>query len=152
MRLRAALALLLVAALAAAAAARAARLTGPEEDVRDARRRWRATRPAAYEYTLERSCFCLAEVVRPTVIVVRGDAVESLRYATGEPVDPRLASVFPTIDGLFDQLADVAAREPQIMRATYDRARGYPLRVEIDVSEQVADDEITYVVRSFRPL
>ena len=148
-----ALAAALAACLLAAAAACDDGPTTPRDELRDARRRWEAARPAAYAFTFERLCFCPVELTRPTVVTVRGGAVESLRYVDGGgPVDPRFASAYPTIDGLFDAIAEALARPPASFSATYDPARGYPVRVDIDPIRDAVDEEVGYRVRDWRQL
>ena len=127
--------------------------TGPDDELHAARRRWEGARPAAYAFTFSRICFCPTEITRPTVVTVRGGVVESLRYVDGgAPVDPRFASAFPTIDGLFDAIEAALARPPASFRATYDPARGYPVEVDVDPIRDAVDDEVGYRVRDWRAL
>src|ERR1044071_415680 len=46
-----------------------------------ARQRWRSDGLDNYSYRYERSCFCPPEIVRPVIIIVRNDAVDSVFYA-----------------------------------------------------------------------
>lgn len=127
--------------------------TAPRDDLRAARRRWEGARPASYAFTFERVCFCPVELVRPTIVTVRGGVVESLRYVDGgAPVDPRFAGQFPTIDGLFDALEALLARDPAVFEARYDAGRGFPVRVDVDPIRDAVDDEVGYRVRDWRAL
>jgi hypothetical protein len=145
--------LVVAASLLAALAGCSDAPSGPGDDLRAARRRWEATRPAAYAFTFQRVCFCPTEITRPTVVTVRNGAVESLRYADdGAPVDGRYASLFPTIDGLFDAIDQALERPPASFDATYDADRGYPVRVDIDPIRDAVDEEVGYRVRDWRTL
>jgi hypothetical protein len=124
--------------------------TGPGIDFYAARSRWEKGHPAAYAYTLQRSCFCGSPSTSPVVIDVVGGVVQSRRYAeTGMVVDVRLADDFPPIDGLFEIIETAAQDGAARLVATYDPALGFPTRIEIDSRENVADDEVTYDIRGF---
>ena len=115
-----------------------------------ARDRWAQTAPAAYQYTLRRSCFCGPDATRGVVIVVRNGTVESRRYAdTGADVAPNLASSFPTIDGLFVIILDSFVANPGQTTVTYDAARGIPVTIAILGSPMIADDESFYTTSDF---
>ena len=116
-----------------------------------ARDRWTAHRPPSYEFTLTLSCFCGPEVRRPAVIAVTGTTVTSRTYADdGTSFPAQYASAFPSIDGLFDMLADAGSRPTGRAVATYDSVTGYPLTISLDYAANVADDESYYVVSGFK--
>jgi hypothetical protein len=126
--------------------------TGPDDDVRAARARWQRTHPANYAYTLRRSCECIPETTSPARIVVHGDVVQSRTYVgSGEPVDPRWAEFFPTVDALLVTFEDAAKRAASF-DAEYDAHYGYPHRVSIDYSRPAVDDEIGLYITDFTPL
>lgn len=126
--------------------------TAPTAAERAARLRWTRVRPADYTYTLQRGCFCAPQVTSPVIVEVRGGVVLSRRYATsGDAVDPRLAALFPTIDGLFTEIEN-AARLADHLDAEYDRTYGYPRHVFIDFYASAADDEVALTVSGWRPL
>ena len=124
---------------------------GPLDDLVVARQRWVRERPAAYRYTLTRSCFC--GFVGPVEIEVRGDSVVARRSPNGEPpVGPQVASSFPSVDGLFRIVGDAIDRKAASLDAAYDPRLGYPSRISIDYDRQIADDEIVYTVSAFQRL
>lgn len=117
-----------------------------------ARARWERTRPADYSFTLATSCECLTEITKPVVVVVRDGVVTSRTYVQGgEAVDPRWASYFPSIDGLFTKIDDAATRADRL-DADYDGRYGYPQRISIDYDTRMVDDEISLRVSDFHPL
>lgn len=124
--------------------------TGTITDNALARQRWASERPAAYDYTLSVSCFCIQDVTRPVVIVVNGTSVVSRTYAdTGAPVPAQWATTFPSIDGLFEKIASATAAHAATLDVTYDATRGFPTHIAIDYVAQIADDEIVYTIRDF---
>jgi hypothetical protein len=119
------------------------------DDLR-ALRRWTVSAPSAYEFTLGRSCFCGQETLRPVVVSVRNGAVEALRYADdGAAIPLTRAGEFPTIDRLFEIIAEVRARPKSTVTVQYDLDRGYPVNVALDYDAGMADDEMLYSVRGF---
>lgn len=125
-------------------------LTGLTSDELQAWRRWIASAPSAYEFTLRRSCFCGQESLRPVVVSVRNGAVEALRYADdGAAIPLARAGEFPTIDRLFEIIAEARAWPKSTVRVEYDLDCGYPVNVSIDYDPGMADDEMFYSVRSF---
>jgi hypothetical protein len=126
--------------------------TSPTVEARSARVRWEHERPADYSFTLTRGCECLTPLVSPVVVEVRGGVVRSLTYAgSGTAVDTRLASFFPTIDGLFAEIEDAAKRADHV-DAEYDRGYGYPRHVSIDYDARMVDDEMSITVSGFHSL
>ena len=122
-------------------------------DLKTARTLWAAGEPAAYEFTLEHQCFCSHEFTMPVVVTVRDGQVESRQFAaTGAPVDTLWAAAFTSVDGLFDVIQDAIRRNAAYLEVTYDPQRGYPVRIDIDYRAEIADDEMTVLVRKFRPL
>ena len=125
--------------------------TAVERDLAAAKRRWSVTAPAAYQITVAPSCFCPSEVTRPATLTVRDGQVESRRYVdTGADVDPRYATSFPSVDGLFAIIDAAVARGAARVEATYDATRGYPISIAIDYLFQVADDESFYGASDFK--
>jgi hypothetical protein len=124
--------------------------TEATSDLTNARKRWEAARPSAYDYTLGLSCFCPTDITRPVVIVVNGDVVESRKYAdTGETVAANYNTSFPSLDGLFDVLVQSNTRKPAVFDATFHPSLGYPMHVAIDFQRNVADDEMWYTITNF---
>ncbi|MEO7456430.1 MAG: DUF6174 domain-containing protein [Gemmatimonadaceae bacterium] len=153
MQLRHALRALSVAVLVAASACSGTLLTGNDggrqADLTAARLRWNSTRPAKYEYTLTISCFCAFS--RPVTVTVDGTTVVSRTYADdGTPFTSSFAASFPTIDGLFDIVADAISRKAATLESSYDPVTGIPLTVTIDYVVNAADDEVSYRATNFK--
>ncbi len=124
-------------------------VTGVNGELESARARWAASQPNAYEMTVRTSCFCIEN--RPVIVAVRAGVVESRRYAdTGLAIDPRFASSFPAVEGLFAVVDDAVARKAALLDVQYDAVRGFPVRISIDYISNALDDEITYLVSDFK--
>ena len=55
----------------------------------------------------------------------------------------------PTLGGLFDILEQAYEREADEIEARYEATLGYPVEVDIDYREHLADDEVEYRVSDF---
>ncbi len=135
-----------VAALCLALASAACHdATSPRSELESAARVWNRSKPPSYDVTLRLSCFCL-DVGRVRVAVRDGAVVGRTVVATGQPLDPRFADQYPSVDGLFATI-ERALREGYAVTATYDRALGYP--TEINASKNIPDAGYAYYVTSF---
>jgi hypothetical protein len=120
--------------------------TGPRNDLANAVRVWGERGPANYDVTMRLSCFCIDE--GPVTVTVRDRAVVARTVtATGQPLDPRFADQFPSVDGLFEVI-ERARRDRYDVTAEYDRELGYPTR--ISASQNIPDAGFAYYVTSFR--
>lgn len=127
--------------------------TGPGVNYTLAKARWEQREPPRYRYTLHRSCFCLDAVSMPVIIEVEDGAVISRRYEwTNAEVTTEYFDDFPTVDGLFDILAEAIEADPYLLHARFHRTYGYPMRIDLDYDRQMVDDEVTYTVRDFTVL
>lgn len=137
--------LLLAAALAACSGLLG--LGGDRLD--DARDRWRDSRPALYQFTYRRICFCLG--TDPVVVTVEGDSVTRVGPAPGSDpnrVPPR--KDIRTVGGLFELLREWEARDPHSQRVRYHDELGYPVEAFFDFEENVADEEMGFEVSDLR--
>ncbi len=126
---------------------------GPEQEtLAAARARWALTDADDYVFEFRRSCFCAPDFVRPVRVRVLDGIVASAVYAdTEDPISLPLTSV-PTIDDLFDEIADAMDATAFAVVAEYDADMGYPTSVAIDFIEDAIDDEVAFTVSSFQLL
>ncbi|HEY2851383.1 MAG TPA: DUF6174 domain-containing protein [Gemmatimonadaceae bacterium] len=122
--------------------------TAPIFNLARARMKWRAQNLHTYEFTLQRSCYCLN--VDPLQIVVVGDTVDSVvDLQTHASVDRRLGE---TVDDLFAFIQSAIDDHAQAIRAEFDAAKGFPTSIEYDGSLQTVDDEMSVRVSDVHPL
>ncbi len=135
----------------AVASAAGCGVLGPDEEQRSelerAEDRWAAARPQAYRYAVRRLCFCGPDAIGPVRVSVVGSvATDRFYVGSGEPVPGDLASLFPSVDGLFDILRDAIGRDAHRIDVTYDPETGVPTDLRIDYRENVADEELGFTV------
>lgn len=106
-----------------------------------------------YQYTVQVGCFCIVDATRPVVVEVRDGQVVSLTYADdGTAADPALFERYNSIDKIFAIISEVETQEPARLDVTYDEATGVPQSIAIDISEQMADEELYLEIRDFEEL
>ena len=111
------------------------------------REKWAAQRIEDYQLTLSRSCFCAPEGAGLVVLtVLEGEPVQWLYFLSGDPLESEWQAVFPTVDGLFDFIADAIDRGAEDLSITYDPDLGLPVDVRVDYRLAMADEEIAYQV------
>lgn len=140
-------------AVVAAVAAAGCGVTGPSgrhaaEQARldQARAQWRAQAIADYTYVFSRGCFCVTEYREPVTVTVRGRTIESVvSVQAGARRDP---AGYPTVEGLFDLVQNAIDEDAATIRTEYDPARGYLTSAYFDISERIADEELSVEARS----
>ncbi len=111
---------------------------------------WQAADVDSYSYDLQVSCFCLTEFVRPVNIVVENGEVASVTYTDdGTAADAGIFERHSTVEALFERLEEAQAQNPATFDVTFDEQYGVPQTVNIDISEQMADEEIRFTVSNF---
>jgi hypothetical protein len=109
---------------------------------------WNGTRLPSHRYDLRRDCFCLP----PNYIevrVVNREVQEIVNADTGESIE-MLDSSFPvTVDDLFDLLDD-AIDWADFIDVEYHASYGAPMRIAIDYTRELADDEISFLLSDLR--
>jgi len=116
-----------------------------------AEQRWRADAPPAYQFTVQRLCFCAAPVTRPVTVFVRATLPSGVVYAdSGTVADSTLFREFLTIDRLFDFVRRTIAQTPDTLVAAYDPRLGYPIQISVDFRFGVADYQLSVTVTGFQ--
>lgn len=116
----------------------------PRDELRDARRRWEARRIETYSYRISRYCECVPEFTRAAdVMVVRGVVARARYVNDGSEVPAERLSMYPTVQGLFEEVERALARNPARLVVDYHPQLGYPERLEVDYDIRAADDELT---------
>lgn len=117
-------------------------------DLADARAAWAANGPDAYRIAYVRFCECSTETAGPWTVEVRGGAVAE---ATSNGERPERSQPL-TVEGLYETVADAFEREAASVLFRYDPATGLPVAVSVDYDVQIADEEFSVRVTSFRAL
>ena len=114
---------------------------------------WAAQGIDDYHYIVQVSCFCIVEATRPVMVEVREGQVVSFTYVDdGTAADPALFERYDSIDKIFAIISEAEAQEPARLDVTYDEATGVPQSIAIDISEQMADEELYLEISGFAAL
>lgn len=125
---------------------------GPEDPSGDravfeeARARWDAAGIDNYAFTFRESCFCPPEFLGPFRITVEDGAVVSAEQ-NGRPATEQ--RTYPTIDALFEIIADAFDQDAETISLSYDAVLGVPLGGYIDYDALIADEEFSFEVSRF---
>jgi hypothetical protein len=112
-----------------------------------ARVRWRQSGIGSYEYELQQDLGAISWLGRITVMDGAVSIIETI------DLQPPFADVpeVPTIDELFERVADALASDADEIVAVWHPELGYPVRCMIDPVALIADDEESWTIRSFTP-
>lgn len=140
------LAVLLLVALGPGACSEAA---APVTNLEIAAARWAREGALDYQFVLDRVCECL--VTGPVLVTVADDEVVGAQALEGSSApgtypDP---SGFPSVDQLFEQLRSALDSDPLRFEVSYDDEVGFPVQADVDVSAEMADDEILFTISDY---
>ena len=107
---------------------------------------WKKAAIHQYTYTLRVNCFCPVSVVGPHVIKVVADTIVSVN---GSLYQPAITGKLPTLPELFSFIRESDTKKPYQRKVQFNGFYGFPESVYYDFSEQIADEEIGYVVSNF---
>lgn len=106
---------------------------------------WNSHEIDRYQYTLERTCFCMPGRLEATVHVENGQVVSIADVrGGGEPYDGASRSDFKSIEQLFALIEEAEREGAAVVRVTYHSELGYPTDIHIDRDERLADEEVFY--------
>lgn len=122
-------------------------LTGPSD--RDllaaARAKWEGqSLRQSYSFDISRSCFCgyPGALPRTRVYVFDGRVTLAHHPYSDDPITAEAVATIPTVDGLFDLIAEAIEEGADEVRVRYDPDTGAPLEIRIDRIRQAVDDEL----------
>ena len=119
------------------------------DELEESRARWENLSMTSYEYVVARSCFCPPSFLGPVRVRVEDGVVTARTFVDGTDTGPdEPGSWFPSVEGLFDLLAEAYERDAHRVEVTYDPETGVPLDVYIDYEEYIADEEQGFSVQS----
>ena len=118
------------------------------QDFTAAREKWQAAGISDYAFTLVQHCFCIG--VQPVRIMVKNDVVQSARNVQDDAaVAVEVLGKLPSIEGVFQKIAEGYAKPSDHITLTLNKDYGYPERVYIDYVAMMADEELIYEIRDF---
>jgi hypothetical protein len=111
----------------------------PATALAQAEARWRERGPKTYQYQIAITCFC------PPFLNDR------VRVTNGVPDPVKGLDGFNSVEKLFERIRQAISRGQYRISVKYDEQLGYPRSADLDPRREVKDDELYFVVRSFRP-
>lgn len=116
-----------------------------------AQNKWRRTQPAHYRYTLQNSCFCPPEYLKPIMIrAFKGKVQQATLLPDNKPLPTARKAQAVPIEGLFNIVQTAINRRAYSIKATYHQRYGYPVSVSIDYDPRIADEETYFSTRDFQ--
>lgn len=120
-------------------------------------KKWQEANITHYRMQLSISCFCAFRDQMPLTVEVRDSQIVSMQAADGTEVldtDANYEFFAPraTMDLLFAEIEKAVSDGAEVVTVTYDETYGFPAEIAIDISQQMADEEMYYSITSFEPL
>ena len=119
--------------------------------------KWEDANITHYRFELNISCFCAFRDQMPLSVEVKDGQIVHMASADGTLVldtDPNYEFFAPhaTIDLLFAEINAAIKDGAESVNVTYDATYGFPAEVAIDISQQIADEEMYYSISGFEAL
>jgi hypothetical protein len=128
--------------------------TGLSETARQlqtAEAKWQRSKPEHYAYTLQRSCFCAPDALKPIEIrVFQGKVQQATVLPDGTPLPADRQYSALTIDDLFKKIHDAIDRKAARLSVTYDAQYGFPTNMNVDYNLMMADEELSLSASNFK--
>jgi hypothetical protein len=116
---------------------------------------WKSENIRNYDFTLTRNCFCPEDWRGPVNIQVRNGLPTSVTYVSnGQIATSEKFGDVNTIEELFNIIHDayegrgIFEQKAQTVTVSYHPDKGYPLKIYIDVSQLIADEEQGFTIEN----
>lgn len=112
---------------------------------------WQQKEIRDYQATVQRTCYCPADLVQPIRLTVVGGKVAEFE-GLEQPVEnmTRADAQGLSVEGLFGFIRQAQERDPHKLEVTYDARLGFPTRIIYDGHPMIADDERQYQLTDFK--
>lgn len=123
-------------------------ITAPGEGDRldAARRLWSSEGQRDYLYEVRSDCFCGLAGRWIEVTVIGGQVAGGTYLDTHTPVAQGVVQALPTVPDLFDRIRHAIEARAVLLEVQYDTRDGHPVRINVDLSHMVVDEE--YLLQS----
>ena len=111
--------------------------------------KWKANKPAAYEFTIEVICFCPPPLGQNPQVFRVTNGVPA-RVGASDPQVARAYDNFDTIEELFAVIKRFTSGYGIRINVKYDAELGFPVAADLDQAENMADDELRFNVTNFK--
>ncbi len=113
-------------------------------DLTLARSRWTSSGMRSYSMVQRRVCYCMLGGKDVEITVVDGVPRRGVLLDTGDSLTAEQLGWYRTVEELFVLIDTLRAHPPAEWSAEYDPRLGFPLRVSVDYSRAIADDEFEF--------
>jgi len=113
-------------------------------NIADPQKRWEAYAMEDYDMYQSRTCFCADGGKRLVITVRSGSIVNIVDPSDGSALPADRWGAYKTIPDLFTLISSIDTTSVASFQVSYDARYGYPLRVFVDPSRQIADEEYGY--------
>ena len=120
-------------------------LSADYSGIADPATRWEAYAIEDYSLLQSRTCFCVDGGKQVLVTVRSGNISSVVDPADGSILAADRRGAFMTIPGLFALVKSIDTTKVASLQVSYDPRYGYPLRVFVDPSSQIADEEYGFI-------
>lgn len=113
-----------------------------------------AEMPDSYTMRVTQQCFCQQQFTGPFDIEVRNGApYRATRSNDGKAIPlPWIGDEVPDLAVIMRRIQQAEAQAAHQLEVHWSDEAGIPSSVHIDVSEMIADDEVTYRIENFQRL
>jgi hypothetical protein len=119
--------------------------------ISDPAKRWQAYAIEDYSMLQAQTCFCADGGWKFLITVQSGRITGVVDPADGKVLAGNRWGAFRTIDDLFALVKSIDTTTVASLSVSYDARYGYPLRVFIDPSTHMADEEYGYETEMLEP-
>jgi hypothetical protein len=119
-------------------------LRADHSSIADPVARWQAYGLVNYSLVQSRDCFCVDGGKKYLVTIRAGKIASVADAAGGGPLGVEKWGDFKTVPDLFALVASIDTSAVASLQVTYDPRYGYPSRVYVDPSAQIADEQYGY--------
>ena len=110
---------------------------------------WNAQNISEYSFVVREACNCLPEEDKK-VIVAENRLVNALFVPSNQPLSAEKKSYLNTIPGYFELINGFFKKNIYRIEVDYDEKYHFPKKISLDGSKMIADDEVTYFIKSFQ--
>ena len=96
-----------------------------------------------YKFSFQQLCFCLPDYIRPMRITVRDNHIVKVIFEDNQSEVPsEIVTDLKTIDDIFQTIINAESLPAHSVNIEYDQNKYFPLKVDIDFDNRLADDEL----------
>jgi hypothetical protein len=117
-------------------------------DLVAARAQWNVEGTTTYTMRGSAQCFCVMGGREVNVAVTNGQVTRVTDAVTNAVLPSEIAAPYRSVEGLFDIIDEAIRTNVHRLEVTYDPKRGFPVRLWIDRSDRIADEEYGFNMTS----